>query len=94
MIMKLLMVLLLILINAVVLNENQRKAKRALIQENREKRSREEALKQTGLEMATNKLTEHEESLIRAILVAHKQTSHMYRQSPSSTNEVRVHLCV
>ncbi|XP_041477287.1 thyroid hormone receptor beta-A-like [Lytechinus variegatus] len=69
-----------------VLNENQRKAKRALIQENREKRSREEMLRQTGL-ISSNQLTNHEESLIRAILVAHKQTSHMYRRESSSGDE-------
>ncbi|XP_030829711.1 thyroid hormone receptor beta isoform X2 [Strongylocentrotus purpuratus] len=69
-----------------VLNESQRKAKRALIQENREKRGREEMLRQTGL-IANNQLTDHEEALIRAILVAHKQTSHMYRRESSSGEE-------
>ena len=72
-----------------VLNESQRKAKRALIQENREKRSREETLRQNGM-IANNRLTDHEERLIRAILVAHKQTSHMYRRESSSGDEVSV----
>ncbi|XP_071494893.1 thyroid hormone receptor beta-like [Diadema antillarum] len=70
-----------------VLNESQRKAKRQLIQENREKRSREEMLRQNGM-VAGSQLTAHEEGLIRAIVVAHKQTSHMYRRESSSEDEV------
>ncbi|XP_072181257.1 thyroid hormone receptor alpha-like [Diadema setosum] len=69
-----------------VLNESQRKAKRQLIQENREKRSREEMLRQNGM-VAGSQLTAHEEGLIRAIVVAHKQTSHMYRRESSSEDE-------
>ncbi|KAJ8019508.1 Thyroid hormone receptor alpha-A [Holothuria leucospilota] len=50
----------------VVLNESQRKAKRRLIQENREKRNREELLRQSGL-LFSSRLTEKEENLIRSI---------------------------
>ena len=68
-----------------VLNENQRKAKRRLIKENRDKRQREEVLKQTGL-LLTNRLTDGEEGLINAIVIAHRETSHLYRRRTSSSS--------
>ncbi|XP_072032988.1 thyroid hormone receptor beta-A-like [Amphiura filiformis] len=68
-----------------VLNENQRKAKRRLIKENRDKRSREEMLRQTGL-LLTNRLTDGEEGLINAIVIAHRETSYLYRRRSSSSS--------
>ena len=68
-----------------VLNENQRKAKRRLIKENRDKRHREEMLRQTGL-MLTNRLTDGEEGLINAIVIAHRETSHLARKRSSSSS--------
>ncbi|XP_022102175.1 thyroid hormone receptor beta-A-like [Acanthaster planci] len=69
-----------------VLNENQRRAKRRLIQENREKRTREEMLRQSGLLLAS-RLTEAEENLIKAILVAHQDTTYLFRRNSTSSEE-------
>ena len=70
---------------AVVLNESQRRAKRRLIQENRDKRSREEMLRQSGL-LVASQLTDGEEELIKAILIAHQDTTYLFRRN--STDEV------
>ncbi|XP_071822277.1 thyroid hormone receptor beta-like isoform X1 [Apostichopus japonicus] len=67
-----------------VLNESQRKAKRRLIQENREKRSREELLRQSGL-LFSSRLTEMEESLIQSIVLAHQETNQLYRRHSESS---------
>ncbi|XP_071792417.1 thyroid hormone receptor alpha-like [Asterias amurensis] len=67
-----------------VLNESQRRAKRRLIQENRDKRSREEMLCQSGL-LVASQVTDGEEGLIKAILIAHQDTTYLFRRN--STDE-------
>ncbi|XP_038072414.1 thyroid hormone receptor alpha-like [Patiria miniata] len=69
-----------------VLNENQRRAKRRLIKENRDKRTREEMLRQSGLLLAS-RLTEAEENLIKAILIAHQETTYLFRRNSTSSDE-------
>ena len=73
-----------------MLNESQRTAKRRLIKENRDKRQREEVLRQTGL-LLNNRISDGEEGLINAIVLAHKETSHLYRRrsTSSSSDEVK-----
>jgi len=62
-----------------VLNETQRKAKRKLIQENRDRRAREEMMRQSGL-ILNGRLNESEERLIHNIVMANRETSRLFKQ--------------
>ncbi|XP_070569755.1 thyroid hormone receptor alpha-like isoform X3 [Ptychodera flava] len=69
-----------------VLNDTQRKAKRKLIQENRDRRAREDMLRQSGL-LLNGRLNEAEERLIHNVVMANRDTAQMFNRFTLSDSE-------
>ncbi|NP_001161669.1 thyroid hormone receptor [Saccoglossus kowalevskii] len=66
-----------------VLNENQRKAKRKLIAENRDRRRREDILRTSGI-LLSSQLSESDEELIHHVVMANRETCKMFNKRRES----------